>query len=103
MLSLSPATRIFVAVQPVDMRAGFNRLYAHVETRLNQDPLRGHRFVFTQASDVLSLGFVFIDIPGLFQPLWALECSRREYYGTCHCHIRVRPPVQSGYKQYLTL
>jgi len=47
MLSLSPATRIFVALQPVDMRAGFNRLYAHVPTRLHQDPLSGHLFVFT--------------------------------------------------------
>jgi transposase len=47
MLSLSPATHIFVALQPVDMRAGFNRLYAHVQTRLNQDPLSGHLFVFT--------------------------------------------------------
>ena len=48
MLSLSPATRSFAALQPVDMRAGFNRLYAHVETRLNQDPWSGHLFVFTQ-------------------------------------------------------
>ena len=47
MLSLSPATRIFVALEPVDMRAGFNRLYAHVQSRLNQDPLSGHLFVFT--------------------------------------------------------
>ena len=47
MLSLSPATRIFVALQPVDMRAGFNRLYALVETRLDQPPLSGHLFVFT--------------------------------------------------------
>jgi transposase len=47
MLSLSPATRLFVALWPVDMRAGFNRLYAHVQTRLNQDPLSGHLFVFT--------------------------------------------------------
>jgi len=47
MLSLSPATRVFVALQPVDMRAGFNRLYAHVQTRLNEDPLSGHLYVFT--------------------------------------------------------
>jgi hypothetical protein len=33
MLSLSPATRIFVALQPVDRRAGFNRLHAHVLAR----------------------------------------------------------------------
>ncbi len=38
MLSISPTTRIFVALEPVDMRAGFNRLYALVETRLNQNP-----------------------------------------------------------------
>jgi len=48
MLSLSPATRIFVAFEPMDMRAGFNRLYAHVETRLNQDPWSGHVFVFAE-------------------------------------------------------
>ena len=47
MLSLSPATRIFVALQPMDMRAGFNRLYAHVQARLNQDPLSGHLFEWT--------------------------------------------------------
>jgi len=46
MLSLSPAPRIFVAFEPVDRRAGFHRLYAHVETRLNQDPWSGHGFVF---------------------------------------------------------
>lgn len=47
MLSLSPATRIFVAVDPVDMRKGFNGLYAYVQTVLGQDPLTGHVFVFT--------------------------------------------------------
>jgi transposase len=46
-LSLSPATRIFVALEPVDMRRSFNGLYAAVETVLQQDPLSGHLFVFT--------------------------------------------------------
>ncbi len=32
MLSLSPATRIFVALAPVDMRGSFDGLYAHVQT-----------------------------------------------------------------------
>ena len=36
MLSLSPATRIFVALEPVDMRTGFNGLYAWVQTVLQQ-------------------------------------------------------------------
>ena len=46
-LSLSPATRIFVALAPVDMRRSFNGLYAHVQTVLAQDPLSGHLFLFT--------------------------------------------------------
>jgi transposase len=49
-LSLSPATRIFVAVAPVDMRRSFNGLYAHIQTVLSQDPLSGHLFLFTNKS-----------------------------------------------------
>jgi transposase len=46
-LSVSPATRIFVALSPIDMRKGFNTLFSHVQTVLQQDPLTGHLFVFT--------------------------------------------------------
>lgn len=47
MLSLSTATRVFVAVEPVDMRQSFNGLYARVQTVLQQEPTSGHWFVFT--------------------------------------------------------
>ncbi len=47
MLSVSPATRVFVALNPIDLRKGFNGLYSHVETVLAQNPLTGHLFVFT--------------------------------------------------------
>jgi transposase len=47
MLSVSPATRIFVALNPVDMRKSFNGLYAHIRAVLEQDPLSGHLFVYT--------------------------------------------------------
>lgn len=47
MLSILPATRIFVALQPVDMRLGFNGLHALTQTVLNQQVLSGHLFVFT--------------------------------------------------------
>jgi transposase len=47
MLSLSPATRIFVAIEPVDMRQSFNGLSAAVQAVLTQDVLSGHLFVFT--------------------------------------------------------
>ena len=38
MLSLSTATRIFVALEPVDLRQSFNGLYARVQSVLQQDP-----------------------------------------------------------------
>jgi transposase len=47
MLSVSPATRVFVALKPIDMRRSFNGLYAEVQSVLNEDPLSGHLFVFT--------------------------------------------------------
>lgn len=47
MLSISPATRVFVAPNPVDMRKSFNGLYACVQSLLGRDPLTGHLFVFT--------------------------------------------------------
>ena len=47
MIGLSPATRVFVALKPVDMRLSFNGLYAQVQTVLGENPLTGHLFVFT--------------------------------------------------------
>jgi transposase len=47
MLICASATRVFVAVAPVDLRGSFNRLAALTRTVLAQDPLSGHWFVFT--------------------------------------------------------
>ena len=47
MLALTPATRIFVAVAPVDLRRSFDGLSAHVQTVLAQQVLEGGLFVFT--------------------------------------------------------
>ena len=47
MLNLSSATRVFVATAPVDLRGSFNRLFALTQAVLQQDPLSGHWFVFT--------------------------------------------------------
>jgi transposase len=46
-LSVSPATRVFVALTPVDMRQSFNGLHAQVQTLLLENPLSGHLFVFS--------------------------------------------------------
>ena len=46
MLNLSSATRVFVALAPVDLRGSFNRLAALTQSVLAQDPVSGHWFVF---------------------------------------------------------
>ena len=38
--------KIFVALDPVDMRRGFDGLSALVQETLQQDPLSGHLFLF---------------------------------------------------------
>lgn len=46
MLSLWPTPRILVALQPMDMRKGFNGLYTWVKSVLQEEPTSGHWFVF---------------------------------------------------------
>jgi transposase len=38
--------RVWLAILPLDMRKGFDRLAEHVRTILAMDPLSGHLFVF---------------------------------------------------------
>lgn len=46
MINLPPTVRIFLAVQPADMRRGFDGLAALTTSVIGQDPLSGHLFVF---------------------------------------------------------
>jgi transposase len=75
MLSLSTATRIFVALDPVDMRQSFNGLYARVQTVLQEEPTSGHWFVFTNKPRN-RLKILFWDGSGLF------VCAKRLEKGT---------------------
>jgi transposase len=45
-LSLPPTLKIFLAIEPADMRKGFDGLAQLVRDRIAQDPLSGHLFVF---------------------------------------------------------
>jgi transposase len=45
-VSLTSALRIFLAVEPADMRKGFDGLSQLVRDRIAQDPLSGHLYVF---------------------------------------------------------
>lgn len=46
MLSVLAGTRIFLAIDPTDMRKGFDGLQGLVTAVLKQDPLSGHLFLF---------------------------------------------------------
>ena len=75
MLSLSPATRVFVALAPVDMRKSFNGLYTYAQEVLQQSPTSGHLFVFTNKLRN-RLKILFWDGSGL----WV--CAKRLEQGT---------------------
>lgn len=47
MFGLGLATKIYVAVEAVDMRKGFEGLYGLVWDQLGADPLSGHLFLFS--------------------------------------------------------
>ncbi len=46
MLTISRTTRVFLAIEPTDMRKGFDGLFALVENVIQEDPFSGHLFVF---------------------------------------------------------
>lgn len=46
MLTLPPSVRIFLAVEPVDLRRGHDGLYAIVRNEWRMDAFAGHLFVF---------------------------------------------------------
>jgi transposase len=46
MISLAPGTKVFLACQPIDLRAGFNGLAAKVQPLIGQSPFDGSLFLF---------------------------------------------------------
>jgi len=75
MLNWSAATRVFVAVAPVDLRAGFNRLFGLAQSVLREDPLSGHWFVFTNRERT-RVKVLFWDGSGLWVCAKRLEQGR---------------------------
>ena len=75
MLTLSPATRIFLALTPIDGRKGFNGLTTLVKETLEQDPVSGFLFVFlNRARNRLKI--LFWDGSGLILYTKRLEGGR---------------------------
>jgi transposase len=55
MIGFPASVRIFVAVDPVDMRKQFNGLWAAASTQLGEDPKSGAIFAFTNRTGVCVL------------------------------------------------
>jgi len=75
MFGLGLATKIYIAVEAVDMRKGFEGLYGLVRDQLGQDPLSGHLFLFTNRSKTRLKALVW-DGSGLWVCAKRLEKGR---------------------------
>jgi transposase len=50
MLNFTGSLRVFLGVEPVDLRKSFSGLLAEVMNRLEEDPMQGALFVFSNRS-----------------------------------------------------
>jgi transposase len=87
---LGLATKIYVAVEAVDMRKGFEGLYGLVRDQLGQDPLSGYLFLFSNRTHTRLKALVW-DGSGL----WV--CAKRLEKG------RFRWPVASEKQRSVTM
>lgn len=86
MLNCSSGTRVYLASSPVDLRASFTKLFALTRSVLQQDPLSGHWFVFTnQPRNRVKV--LFWDGSGLWVCAKRLERGRFSWpsHGTRSC------------------
>ncbi len=75
MFGLGLATKIYISVEAVDLRKGFDGLYGLVRDHLGQDPLSGHLFLFTNRSKTRLKALVW-DGSGLWVCAKRLEKGR---------------------------
>jgi transposase len=75
MFGLGPATKIYICLDSVDMRKGFDGLYGLVRDHLGEDPQSGHLFLFTNRSHTRLKALVW-DGSGLWVCAKRLERGR---------------------------
>ena len=90
MFGLGPATKVYAAIEVVDMRKGFDGLYGLVRDQLGQDPLSGHLFLFSNRTHTRLKALVW-DGSGL----WV--CAKRLEKG------RFRWPVANEQQRSVTM
>jgi transposase len=72
MLSFTGSLKVFVAVEPCDMRKSFDGLYALVTERLGEDPRQGALFLFSNRSHT-RIKILYWDGTGLWVLIKRLE------------------------------
>ncbi|QBG46010.1 transposase [Verrucomicrobia bacterium S94] len=75
MLSLTGSLRVFLAVEPVDLRKSFNGLHTVVLEQLKEDPCSGALFVFTNRRRTL-IKSLYWDGTGMWVMIKRLEQGR---------------------------
>jgi transposase len=77
MIALGGGTRVFLACGPTDLRKSFDGLFGLVASKLEEDPVSGHLFVFCNRART-RLKVLFFDGSGL----WV--CGKRLEKGCFH-------------------
>lgn len=72
MLNITGALRVFVAVEPVDLRKSYNGLYDITERVLQENPCSGALFVFTNRRRNI-IKMLYFDGTGLWVMMKKLE------------------------------
>jgi transposase len=85
MFGLGPATKIYLAVEAIDMRKGFEGLHGLVRDHLGEDPLSGHLFLFTNKTKTRLKALVW-DGSGLWVCAKRLEKGRFGWPATEGAH-----------------
>ena len=93
MFGLGPATKIYVAVEGVDMRKGFDGLYGLVRDHLGHDPLSGHLFLFANRERT-RLKVLVWDGSGLWVCAKRLEKGRFRWPAATECGCLVMRPEE---------
>lgn len=95
LLTLTPATRIFVALAPVDLRRGFDGLAAHAEAVLGERVVEGGLFAFTNRRRN-RLRLLWFDGTGLWQATKRLEGGTLAWPGGEGAAVGFRPEQLSA-------
>ena len=81
MLQLTPQSRIFVAIQPVDFRKGIDGLSAVCRQRLGENPLEGAVYVFRNRAGT-ALKLLLYDCQGYWMMMKRLSQGRFVWWPT---------------------